>query len=137
MGKPVAFCICGAAMGRLKQVKPQVRTIGPSVKIMTPVEQRGSWQRDNPQERAFYNTKAWSDLRWQVLSRDLFTCQWRGCGRVVSDTSKLVADHIVPVRIRPDLKWNIDNLRCLCWSCHSGPRQAEERAVYGGWGGGG
>ena len=132
MGKPVALLhLWGAAMARLKQVRPLVGNIAPAVKLMVPVVQRGSWQRDNPAERAFYKSAAWAKLRWRVLARDMFTCQWPGCGQLVADTSKLVADHIVPVRVRPDLKWNIDNLRGLWWWCHSGPRLAEERALYG------
>lgn len=129
-------------MGRLRQIKSQVRTLSPAIKMVQRREATGSWQRDNADERAFLKTARWQRLRWDVLVRDEFTCQWPGCGRIVVDTSKLVADHIVPVRIDPARKWDPDNLQCLCDTCHSGPKQAQETAIYGpgtsgGWPGGG
>lgn len=129
-------------MARLRQVRSQIPLLGPAVKVVSRRDVGGSWQRDHADERAFLKTTRWQRLRWDVLVRDQFTCQWPGCGRVVSDTSKLVADHIVPVRIDPALKWEPTNLQCLCETCHSGPKQAQEAAVYGvgsgsGWRGGG
>ena len=117
-------------MGRLKQVRPQVATLGLAVPMMSR-RQDVSFQRDNSEDRAFYKTARWQRLRWSVLVRDLFTCQWPGCGRLVSDTSLLVADHIVPVRVDPALTWDEGNLRCLCKDCHDGPRQAQEAALFG------
>lgn len=117
-------------MGRLKQVRPQLRTLGLAVPMLSKRE-TVSFQRDNPEDRAFYKTARWQRIRWAVLVRDLFTCQWQGCGRLVSDTSLLVADHIVPVRVDPMLTWDEGNLRCLCKSCHDGPRQVQEAAMYG------
>lgn len=118
-------------MGRLKQVKPQLGTLRPAINMLAPRAAGGSWQRENPEERQFYKTARWQRLRMAVLTRDLFICQWPGCGRLVADTSKLVADHIVPVRVDPELKWDAVNLRCLCKDCHDGPRQVQELAMYG------
>ena len=118
-------------MGRLKQVKPQVGTLRPAIKMLSQRPAGGSWQRENPEERQFYKTARWQRLRMVVLARDLFICQWPGCGRLVADTSQLVADHIVPVRIAPEAKWDEANLRCLCKECHDGPRQVQEAAIYG------
>jgi 5-methylcytosine-specific restriction protein A len=113
-------------VARLKQVKPQVRTLGLAVTMAAPVMRRGSFE-----DRSFYKTARWQRLRWDVLVRDSFTCQWPGCGRVEADTSLLVADHIEPVRVAPERKWDEANLRCLCKACHDGPRQAQEVAIYG------
>lgn len=124
-------------MSRLKMVKPQVNGLRPAVSMLQRQQAGGSWQRDNADERAFYKTARWQRLRMRVLERDLFTCQWPGCGRIEADTSKLVADHEVPVRIDPSRKWDETNLRCLCSACHNGPRQAEEVALYGRPGEGG
>lgn len=118
-------------MARLKQLGPQIHNVGLAVKMVAPNAVQGSWQRDNPEDRAFYKTAKWQRLRMRILVRDLFTCQWEGCGKVMVDTSQLVADHIIPVRIDPDRKWDEDNLRCLCKACHDGPRQAQEKAIYG------
>jgi 5-methylcytosine-specific restriction endonuclease McrA len=123
-------------MARLKMLGSQVSNLRPAVSMLQR-QQAASWQRDNPEERAFYKTARWQRLRMQVLIRDLFTCQWPGCGRVVAQTSQLVADHIIPVRADPSLKWDESNLRCLCAACHNGPRQAEEVALYGRPGEGG
>lgn len=108
----------------------QVGNLRPAVLILQRKD-AGAWQKDNAEERAFYKTARWQRLRMRVLERDLFTCQWPGCGRIEVDTSKLVADHIVPVRIDPARKWDETNLRCMCAACHSGPRQVEEAALYG------
>ena len=124
-------------MSRLKMVKPQVNGLRPAVSMLQRQQAGGSWQRENVDERAFYKTAQWQRLRWSVLVRDNFTCQWPGCCRIEADTSKLVADHKVPVRIDPSRKWDETNLRCLCSACHNGPRQAEEVALYGRPGEGG
>ena len=124
-------------MARLRMVKPQVNGLRPAVTMLQRQQAGGSWQRDNLDERAFYKTARWQRLRMQILIRDLFTCQWPGCGRVIAQTSQLVADHIIPVRIDPSRKWDETNLRCLCAACHNGPRQAEEVALYGRPGEGG
>jgi len=130
-------------MGRLKQVRPQIGTLAPPVTIARASAPQGSWQRDNPAERKFYHTAAWQRLRMQVLVEAAFTCQWPGCGRIEADTSLLVADHIVPVRVDPTRKWDRANLQCLCRACHDGPKQAAEAMRYGPdptprprWGGG-
>lgn len=118
-------------MGRLRNIRPQVGALGSAVPVLAPRAASGSWQRDHADERAFLRTAAWQRLRWAVLVRDAFTCQWPGCGRIEADTSRLVADHIVPVRVAPERKWDMANLQCLCATCHSGPKQAREVAIWG------
>ena len=58
--------------------------------------------------------KAW---RAAVLARDGYAC--RDCGRVCGQKREAHADHIVPVKVRPDLRYEVDNGQCLCASCHS------------------
>lgn len=118
-------------MARLRQIRSQVQSLGPAIKMLQRRAPTGSWQRDNVEEAAFRKTARWQRLRWSVLERDEFTCQWPGCGVVMVDSSKLVADHIVPVRVDPSRKWDMTNLQCLCEACHSGPKQALEVALYG------
>ena len=80
--------------------------------------------------RRWYNLARWcaepNGLRWQILLRDLFTCQM--CGVIETDTSQLVADHKTPHRGDPELFWDENNLWCLCAGCHNTVKQAEERA---------
>lgn len=113
-------------MAKLKQLRPQVAMLAPAV-----VMKRSTGAGAADDETAFKKTARWQRLRWSVLVRDEFTCQWPGCGVTPSDTSQLVADHIVPVRIEPSRKWDEDNLQCLCKACHDGPKQAMEVATYG------
>ena len=80
--------------------------------------------------RSWYHLARWKHpergLRIQVLTRDLFTCQWPGCGRLEADTSRLVADHKVPHRGDPTLFWSEANLWTLCKPCHDRLKQAAE-----------
>lgn len=76
--------------------------------------------------RVWAKTARWQRLRWSVLVRDLFTC--RKCGRTEADTSRLVADHIVPHRGDERLFWDENNLQCLCKNCHDSVKQAEEQS---------
>jgi 5-methylcytosine-specific restriction endonuclease McrA len=84
-------------------------------------------QRDQRGWRKWYKTARWQRLRMSILRRDLFTCQWRGCGRVEADTSLLVADHRKPHRGDEALFWDADNLWCLCKRCHDSLKQRQER----------
>lgn len=102
----------------------------PAVAVSLAAKPQTMWRQDGD-VRDFYKTARWRKLRWAVLLRDGFTCQWPGCGRIEADTSRLIADHIVPVRIDPDRRWDAANLRCLCKACHDGPRQVEELRLYG------
>lgn len=70
-------------------------------------------------------TSRWQTLREVILLRDLLTCQM--CGRIEVDTSKLVADHIVPHREDWDRFWT-GALQTLCQHCHSSEKQRMERS---------
>lgn len=76
--------------------------------------------------RRWYKTRRWRRLRWATLVADGFTC--RRCGRIEGDTRRLVADHVEPHRGNAALFWDPANLQTLCAACHSGPKQAAERA---------
>ena len=59
------------------------------------------------------STQPWKALRIRVLDRDNWQC------RQCPERRRLEIDHILPVRDRPDLAWEIDNLQCLCGRCHA------------------
>ena len=117
----------GHHVTRLRQVKTQVRVLGLAVAMAPQRDPQG----DVAEDRAFYKTAAWQRKRMAILVRDMFTCQWPGCGKVYADTSQLVADHKVPVRVDPAGTWDDNNLWCLCKTCHDGPKQAQDVAFYG------
>ena len=64
-----------------------------------------------------YHNTAYLKMRWQVLERDNFTCQY--CGRnVKEDKIKLHVDHIHP--FSKGGVWHIDNLTTACFECNEG-----------------
>lgn len=113
-------------MGRLTAIKPRLAGLRPK---LSAIEARQEYDRDRDREgwRAWYKTSRWQKLRWSILTRDLFTCQWPGCGRIESDTSQLVADHRRAHRGDEKLFWDERNLQTLCKPCHDSRKQREER----------
>ena len=112
-------------MARLTRLKPALQSMAPRV---------GYLERDVHRERderlawrAWYKTARWQRLRWDILVRDLFTCQC-GCGRTLNDTSQLVADHIIPHRGDERMFWDRSNLQCLTKACHDSAKQRQEAA---------
>jgi hypothetical protein len=72
--------------------------------------------RPNAAARGYCDAKhrAW---RLAVLNRDNWQC--RMCGRICAAKRQAHADHIIPIVVRPDLRYEVANGRCLCHSCHS------------------
>jgi len=114
------------ARPRLKTIKPLVSKLPPRLGYHPGNERERSLHRDAAQPwRAWYKTSRWQRLRWKVLVRDLFACQM--CGRIEPDTSKLVADHVIPHRGDEAMFWDEGNLQCLCKPCHDKVKQSQER----------
>jgi 5-methylcytosine-specific restriction enzyme A len=61
-----------------------------------------------------YCDKAHRTWRQAVLTRDAWSCV--DCGRIDQANH---ADHVVPVSVRPDLRYEVSNGACRCISCHS------------------
>lgn len=57
------------------------------------------------------------------MERDGYTC--RDCGRVCGSKGEAHADHIIPVKVREDLRYEVHNGQCLCASCHTRKTQGE------------
>ena len=75
-------------------------------------------RRGSPQARGY-------DAVWQLLSRQVLreepTCRIVPCGRPSQH-----ADHIIPVRQRPDLRLVRSNVQGLCASHHSAKTARED-----------
>lgn len=65
-----------------------------------------------PIHKKLRNTKEYRLWRKAVLERDDYTCIW--CG----SKDNLEVDHIKPFSHYPELRFAIDNGRCLCHKCH-------------------
>jgi len=65
----------------------------------------------NAKIRTSFEYKLW---RKAVFERDNYTCIWGG----KEHGNKLVADHIKPFALFPELRFAIDNGRTLCENCH-------------------
>jgi 5-methylcytosine-specific restriction endonuclease McrA len=114
-------------LARLTSLRPRLGGLRSRLTSAPSDRQAFDRQRDQRASRGWYKTARWQKLRMRILVRDLFTCQWRGCGRVVADTSQLVADHREPHRGDEALFWDENNLWTLCKPCHDSAKQREER----------
>ncbi len=113
---------------KLTQVRGPLQALKPKLAFLNDDKAAASRARDRRHEyRAWYKTQRWRRLRWQVLARDLFTCQM--CGKLEAQTSQLVCDHKDPHKGDEGLFWNEGNLWCLCKPCHDSTKQSEERAA--------
>jgi 5-methylcytosine-specific restriction endonuclease McrA len=63
----------------------------------------------------FLWSPAWRALRLVALRRDGYRCVI--CGGDVSAPGRARIDHIVPTRVRPDLRLTLSNTRSLCARC--------------------
>lgn len=77
---------------------------------------------------SFYSSKAWRDVRYQALLRDGFECQ--ECKRNGYMKAGNIGDHIIPTKEDWSLRLDIDNIQCLCSSCHA-VKTAEDVEKYG------
>ncbi|MBO1271601.1 HNH endonuclease [Shewanella sp. 4t3-1-2LB] len=69
----------------------------------------------------FYLSRAWLDLRHEVLSSREHRCNL--CHRSVAEHGiALEVDHILPRSRYPELALDINNLQILCYECNRGKR---------------
>lgn len=79
-------------------------------------------RRDNP-ARAWYQTKAWRDLRKGQLEREPNCRKCHEHGKLVKAT---VCDHVIPHRGDEAAFWH-GPFQSLCKPCHDGWKQVQER----------
>lgn len=73
------------------------------------------------------------DNNWLKLSRMCLAEEpyCRYCARDGRVTLAQVSDHIIPIRIRPDLRLERTNVQSLCKTCHDSVKAREEIEMYG------
>jgi 5-methylcytosine-specific restriction protein A len=112
-------------MGRLTKLSQPIDRLGPLV-ARAGAGSGGENARDQQAPwRRWYKTERWRALRLRVFVRDRFTC--KRCGRLESNTTLLVCDHVVPHRGDERLFWDEHNLATSCKPCHDGEKQREEQ----------
>lgn len=79
----------------------------------------------NPEEKKFFNSKAWKDTRKSVIRRDEGTCQRCLIKHRMITTDNIQVHHIKP-RVKyngengyPDLRLDESNLISLCQQCNT------------------
>lgn len=82
-------------------------------------------ERTDQKLRHGLEVKRW---RMKVLVRDDFTCQL--CGEKNYHMDRLVADHIKPFSLYPDLIADMNNGRTLCKPCHLKTKTYGTRALF-------
>ena len=69
----------------------------------------------NPDDKKFYNSKAWKHAREKQLGSHPFCID---CFKKGIMTKATIVDHIIPIKQGGD-RFDESNLQSLCWSCHS------------------
>ena len=59
----------------------------------------------------------WAKVAAMARVRDCYLCQ--PCMRAGFTTPAKTVDHIIPVRVRPDLRLAIENTQVICSPCHT------------------
>lgn len=73
----------------------------------------------------FYKSKEWKRLRQVVVVRDHAICQ--DCLKNNIITQYNTVHHIIPIKIEWNKRLDINNLICLCESCHQKRHNAIEK----------
>ena len=81
----------------------------------------------NKQVAAFYKSVAWRRLREQRLMIDYGLC--KDCLKAQKITPATEVDHIIPIRVRWDLRLRLDNTRSLCHRHHM-QKTVEDKRRY-------
>lgn len=83
----------------------------------------------NPKQRELArlrNSTRWRKVRAHVLRRQPLCVHCRAQGRLSAATQ---VDHVVPLALRRDLAFAVDNLQGLCVLCHAKKSTCERRAA--------
>ncbi len=82
--------------------------------------------RTSPQSEAFFESREWLELRYNILKRDGAICAL--CGITRADGAVLQVDHIEPRSKFPERALDPGNLQVLCRDCIQGKSNKERTA---------
>jgi len=80
------------------------------------IDKRYNQVRTDDKEQAFYKTTGWKQARKSALARDNYLCQ--DCMKLGYVVPAQTVHHIIPIKVMWQLRLIIDNMICLCESCH-------------------
>ena len=81
-------------------------------------DEERSYPPDEIIYRAFYKTRAWKQLSYDIKIRMGLQCQC--CGATKDDGVRIITDHIRPVKFYWHLRLEPTNLQVLCEDCNHG-----------------
>ncbi len=105
-------------MGKLKTLKPNVKTLGNRLPAVNP----DSWRSGKTTAERGYGGR-WQRARERFLRAHPLCCYCQQSGRVTEAT---VVDHIQPHQGDQKLFWDESNWQPLCKPCHDIVKKAEE-----------
>jgi 5-methylcytosine-specific restriction endonuclease McrA len=78
---------------------------------------------DKDRRRAFYNSRPWRALRYEILRKYGGRCQ--ACGRTANHGVVMCVDHVKSVRNNWELRLEPSNLQILCSDCNLAKASAD------------
>ena len=93
-------------------------------KTAKPEPKRIPYAQWQAQQKAFYLSREWRELRYEALRRCGAQCCL--CGRTRNHGIVLHVDHIKPISKFPDLRLDINNLQVLCEECNMGKSNKDD-----------
>lgn len=94
-----------------------------AIKARTPQIQSSESSVSEERLSAFYQSWGWKEARYLALKTHGRRCQCCGAG---PNQSRIVVDHIKPLRKRWDLRLDQGNLQVLCDDCNMGKSYKDE-----------
>lgn len=74
--------------------------------------------------KRFYDSKDWRELRYQVLLDCNFICE------LCNKSEAVIGDHIIPTKVRWDLRLDRENIQGVCKACHN-KKTVQDKLEYG------
>lgn len=84
-------------------------------------------QQDVQEQRRFYNSPEWKNIRAEVIEEYPHICKL--CGRRIEHREDLTVDHIKPRSKFPELALDKSNLQVLCRRCNSAKGATYDEAI--------
>lgn len=69
--------------------------------------------QEGKEYKQFYSSKAWRELRYQTLLDNGFICN------VCKVREATIGDHIIPTKVRWDMRLDKNNIQAICNECHN------------------